>query len=80
MLGHFLNLNKIESKRLSYHIRQYFIHKRTQRTKQMFKLRNCTHFMLKMNSFQMLCLLQVSKYLGRGHVYHGVASLLFKTV
>ncbi len=34
-----------------------------------------------MSSFQMWCLLQVSNKLGRGHVYHGVASpLLFKTV
>ncbi len=34
-----------------------------------------------MSSFQMWCLLQVSKYLGQGHVYLGVASpLFFKTV
>ncbi len=33
-----------------------------------------------MISFQIWCLLQVSKKLGRGYVYHGVASpLLFKT-
>ncbi len=34
-----------------------------------------------MSSFLIWCLLHVSKLLGRGHVYHGVASpLLFKTV
>ncbi len=37
----------------------------------MFKLRI---FMHKMISFQIWCLLHVSKYLGQGHVYHGVAS------
>ncbi len=32
-----------------------------------------------MSSFQIWCLLQISKYLGRGHVYHDVASpLLFQ--
>ncbi len=29
MLGHFLNLNKIETKRLLNHMSQYFIHNRT---------------------------------------------------
>ncbi len=44
----------------------------------MFKLRNFEHTI---SSFQIWFLLQVSKLLGRGHVYHGVASpLLFKTV
>ncbi len=29
MLGHFLNLNKIKTKRISNHTSQYFIHNRT---------------------------------------------------
>ncbi len=40
----------------------------------MFKLRN--YYNLCTSSFQILCLLQVSKYLGWGHVYHGVAVFL----
>ncbi len=29
MLGHFFNLNKMKTKRLSNHVSQYFIHNRT---------------------------------------------------
>ncbi len=81
MLGRFLNMNKIKTKRISNHMRQHFIHNRTWITKQMFKLRNTKNCMHKMSSFHIWCLLQKSKLLGWGHVYHGVASpLLFKIV
>ncbi len=40
MLGRFLHLNKMKTKRLSNHMSQYFIHNRTYITKQMFKQSN----------------------------------------
>lgn len=67
-LRQFLQLEYNE--RLSNHISQCFIPNRTQRTKQMFQLRNLTISCKKWISYQMWSLLQVLRQSGRGYGYY----------